>query len=717
MNVCPTSLCGASAVVAGLLLVSFSIPVQGSGPILPPSLLEDGGQAISRAPEFYYQVELRRLAQSYKGKRSDYHPQSPRGDAATSRLDSEDFSKSLAERSILPSDPVLALQQHVACRAFIDDWTKRAGALPESFESEFRDYHLGALAFRKGDNEEAWLLMERLLARPAEQRRYRTVWALYLQARLSVEMHHEELVPTLCEAVRKAAGDGFIDTMDCATGSWNLEARQNEELRWELELQREADRDADDPGSSFQHWSFGKTDADLDNLAKSPVLRAVTSCFVMGMCSGGGDVDMCKRWLKAIERMQLSQSPDADRLGWVAYIAGEYDAAQRWLKLVQQPTALSLWLKAKLELRGGHKAEAFNAMRSSEALRMKERTTERPTQGNVALSSLAMAKGDVALFQMGSGKFTDALRTFLEVGLWQDAAWVAERLLTTDELKRLVDKEHVWSDERETSAMLVETGNYREDNDRLFCFCLTNWWEAISPSPDFLSYRLRWLLARRLMREGRRKESLHYYPKWLRDTAKTYQEHLTEANKVALPKAVRAMHWWEAAWLARTKGLELMGTEREPDNAVWGGEYEAAVTRDIRLNKRLIEHRFELVGKEYKDVPKVKTVELFVSKQERIRLMEMEQPLMQRWHYRLTAAAYAWRAAQLMPSGTEELADVLNCGGRWHLRMEGGEAKSQKFYDAIEARCAGTELGKKVLTAKNFVWENGPFSGPRLAHP
>ena len=47
--------------------------------------------------------------------------------------------------------------------------------------------------------------------------------------------------------------------------------------------------------------------------------------------------------------------------------------------------------------------------------------------------------------------------------------------------------------------------------------------------------------------------------------------------------------------------------------------------------------------------------------------------------------------------------------------MQYGEELSQKFYNAIEARCPAIDLGRKVLTGKNFTTDPGPWTGPLIA--
>jgi len=82
---------------------------------------------------------------------------------------------------------------------------------------------------------------------------------------------------------------------------------------------------------------------------------------------------------------------------------------------------------------------------------------------------------------LSRSEFTQALDALLRSGFWQDAAYVAERVLTTAELKNYVDEN--WS------APAVE-----------------------SDQSDTRGKDIRYLLARRLTREMHSDKAREYYP-------------------------------------------------------------------------------------------------------------------------------------------------------------------------------------------------------------
>jgi hypothetical protein len=58
-------------------------------------------------------------------------------------------------------------------------------------------------------------------------------------------------------------------------------------------------------------------------------------------------------------------------------------------------------------------------------------------------------------------------------------------------------------------------------------------------------------------------------------------------------------------------------------------------------------------------------------------------------------------AARLLPDNDVRMATMLNIAGRW-LAARDPEA-ADRFYQAIESRCGGTEIGKRATARRWFV--------------
>jgi hypothetical protein len=157
---------------------------------------------------------------------------------------------------------------------------------------------------------------------------------------------------------------------------------------------------------------------------------------------------------------------------------------------------------------------------------------------------------------------------------------------------------------------------------------------------------------------------------------------------------VRAQNLYTAAIMERTNGMELFGTELEPDWDIWGGNYEFGFTWEIRATNSL--------GATANDM----------SDDEIARASSRRVDPDVRFHYRWQAADLAWEAAQLMPNNSDETARALCTAGTW-LKNRDPEGADQ-FYKALVRRCRKTELGQQADKLRWFPAQ--PISGelPRL---
>ena len=214
---------------------------------------------------------------------------------------------------------------------------------------------------------------------------------------------------------------------------------------------------------------------------------------------------------------------------------------------------------------------------------------------------------------------------------------------------------------------------------------------------------IRWLLARRLTRLGQFAEARRYFPLKYRETLDRYADTLKRADNKKAKTEERAKALFDAAIIARRQGMELMGTEVEPDETLYDGAFPAADVREERLKGEYTKHEYNPSSVE------TKKVVVPVTEMEHKRLVSNKVEPEKRFHYRYTAADLAWRAAKLLPDNSELTADVLNTAGGW-LKDRDDQA-ADRFLQAIERRCPNTEIGKEVLKKHWFVDQKGPWSG------
>jgi hypothetical protein len=334
-------------------------------------------------------------------------------------------------------------------------------------------------------------------------------------------------------------------------------------------------------------------------------------------------------------------------MAWAAYLAGDFDSAGQWLDMAPD-TPQTAWVRAQLLLRDGKLSEARPLLEKAAAVAP---TPEDYGFGPLGLGPYATrerARAEQAVVRLTQKDYVPALELLSTNGYWSDAVYVAERVLTADELKAYVDK--LPPDPPEEG----ELG-----------------WGGYSTSS------MRHLLGRRLVREGRISEAAPYFPDDLKPRLQTLASELRKAGDAKLAKTDRAQAGFRAACLTRQDGLELLATEGEPDWAEYGAEYDLGSLADLRKQQTVFAPSPDELARAER---------------------HMTQPN-KRYHYRYRAADIAWDAAQLLPNGDEK-AGVLATAGNW-IQNEDPKA-ADRFYKALVRCCGDTELGREADALRWF---------------
>ncbi len=518
--------------------------------------------------------------------------------------------------------------------------------VPEGLPGEFDDYLRGAIAYYREQREEAREHWMRLLNRPRSERRYRSTWAAFMLGKSLLESGSEECV-TWFRHVRELAAAGFADSAGLAAASLGREAQMDlrmGRLREAMEIYARQCAGGE-PGAVFSlrfaaiAALHGTTD-ELIAVAAGPIPRRVVTAYLV---SYGGYVGMeqwtmpaaprddLRRWLEAVEIAGITDVGDADRLAWAAYEAGAWKIARRWAARAPKDATMARWIDAKLDLREGNLPDA--ASKLADAAHDPE-TWDPVTAADRPFPSRPAE--DYALIRLTQQRYTDALDAFLRAGCWQDAAYVAEQVLSLNELR-------AW----------IEGAS-----------------DALAPSARS---EVMHLLARRLMRAGKIHEAAAYFPAECSQQYAHFVDALETARDGRLPAARRAQAWWTAAVMTHDVGLDLVGTELDPDWRVWGG-YGGAV-RFLQSRRRMVAaHRLSASTDE---LARGARHTVFPDRDVRLRLI---------------AADDAWRAAQLLPDNTDEKALILYTAGSWIKYVD--PERADRFYKALVRHCRKTELGQ-----------------------
>ncbi len=550
--------------------------------------------------------------------------------------------------------------------------------IPVGLPGEIDDYLQGAVAYHQGDLTAARAAWKRLLDRPAAERRRRTTWAAFMLGRSAVESDPEEAVRWLRKTRELAAG--FPDPLGLAAASLGWEARaEMQRNRFDEALKLYFQQYQTGDPKAFQSLRRASRKA-LENpealvqVARSEEARSILTAYVLADPARDEpdaplDGASAWTWLTALRTAGIERVRDADRLAWLAYRTGDFAAAGEWLARSPADAPLALWVHAKLLMREGRFAEAEPLLMQAvtalppEPPREKERLWDL-IEENARPANQPRALGEVGAVRLQRKEYVAALDALARAGYWPDSAYVAERVLTLSELRKYVDAQ--WP---ETPAEEKEAPWYSS-------------YAGIQPPPAaWLAGQLRSLLGRRLARAGRYEEAVPYLPRELRDTARQIGLSLAAGHDTDRSAAKRAASLFDAACRTRHAGLEVLGTELEPDWALDGGNSDEGRFAEERAN------------------PKAHRVFLPTS-DERGRVERSRTSPDQRFHYRYLAADLAGQAAALLPDGSAEKARMLAVAGSW-LEIQDPEA-ADRFYKRLVRCCANTELGRKADALRWF---------------
>jgi hypothetical protein len=227
---------------------------------------------------------------------------------------------------------------------------------------------------------------------------------------------------------------------------------------------------------------------------------------------------------------------------------------------------------------------------------------------------------------LSDGQYRQSLETLFPLAqvYWGDVAYVAERVLTVDELKAFVDG---------LPPAKAKPASPDTDTDTV---------SIVNDPVD----AIRTLLARRLVREGRLDEAVPYFAD---------QQEIATAYRAAVEAARPTWRWrnvtraeamFKVATLTRRQGLELRGTEGQPDEAALDGNFGWGVGQTSPQGIRKVPTKL-------------------VSDNEAGRFAASAPKPDRRFHYRSVAAEQAVAAAELLPHGSQAYAATLCWAARF----------------------------------------------------
>lgn len=559
-----------------------------------------------------------------------------------------------------------------------------AAAIGGELPAAIRLYTAGAAAFLKADESKALTWFQSVLALPEEEQRARATWAAYMIGRSYARLGDVEKAAEAFRQTRTLALAGVPDPLGLAVASYGEEAKLHldraknsitggevsaeqtqayaGEMATAVTLYAEQEARGSQGGVQSlrmvaEHLLY-KTPERLAAVVADSAVQRLLVAYVLAHESDSAvqmsapnnesprspvsPNSLVVTLVEAIVQRDLAQVTGVDRLAALAYRIGRYDLAARLTATAPGP--LVAWVKAKLALQKGNLATA--ATFYAEAAKAFPSLVE--DEGHTLESAnVRLLTGERGVLTLARGEYVEALAQLYPVAAtyWGDVAYLAERVLTVDELQHFVDT-------KVPPSPIVSTAQKTQEHDASSEDAYA--WLSLSDPAT----RLRDLLARRLVRNGRYQEALAYFPPpnekvstdpYIQVQVKAYAQALEEAEHGWWP-VERAQAWQQAAILARKFGMEMMGYSTAPDFSAHGGNFTFGRGHTPSTGP-------------------------FVTKGELRRFAASTAKPNLRFHYRYRAVEHSLRAAELLPPRSQAFAAVLCRATGWMLSTDTQHAR------------------------------------------
>ncbi|HUC62665.1 MAG TPA: hypothetical protein VMF53_11995 [Alphaproteobacteria bacterium] len=568
----------------------------------------------------------------------------------------------------------------------------RAFEMGARLPAAVRLYTAGAVDYHHNELARALMRFNAILKLPESERELRAVWAAYMIGRISARAGQAAQAYDAFALTRALARAGASDPLGLAVASFGEEARVHleraealldgttlaptrrsqfgGEVAAAVELYAEQAARRSGSGTASLRMVAARllhSSTQLGAVVGDPLVQRLLVAYVQAngsdsvhwaLESSTGRYNPPKPdrdsvvLIDAIVAAGIDHPADADRLAAMAYRIGRYDLARAMVAKASGP--LASWIAAKLALQKGDVMEAAaDYAAASRAFP--------PSDGGTTLDAhnVRLLVGESGVLALARGDYLEALERLYPVAesYWGDVAYLAERVLTTDELKHFVDA-HVPAPGELAQKPLPSFVAPRRDGGGISYYRSLSYYGYYRP-PN-AAVRLRDLLARRLVRDGRFAEALPYFhygrssafpDAAVRDHVAFYALALRGAT-TEFWAVDRAREWYIAAVLARISGMDMMGFEGPPDYFANEGNFDFGYGQE-KLGADDVTH------------------------DERVRFAASAAHPDLRFHYRYIAVEHAMRAADLLPPRSQAFAAVLCKATGWMI-----ESMRQKSYDA-----------------------------------
>jgi tetratricopeptide (TPR) repeat protein len=437
-------------------------------------------------------------------------------------------------------------------------------------------------------------------------------------------------------------------------------------------------------------WMASKLSADgyFEGVVADPDLRQLMTLF---LTAGGGNdtenmiasdilTDRRVAWLDALAKAKVEPSFAPAHIAMLQYAVGRWQDCRRTAESLGPDEPLRKLLLSRCQLRLEGDLAASRRLLAPDLAATAPTAADGKPHGPVTgdfdyptIISLqekpelvARIEGELGMIALANGNFADALTRFENGAYGVEALYVAECLLTIDELKAHVDRRRA-----EKKPLITLDGRWNEP--------LIN---------------LEQELGSRLMRAGRLEEALDYVDPAIRNKATQYVLLRRGAERTDLGDRSRADSYWRCALAIREIGEQVL---HAPYGLSWasGGSWYVGYSAVPRTR-----HGLRL---DDRPLPSMKRVG---ASQAEIRLIEewqvryIENPDLSERDARYASFRHALEAVRLLPDNDPAGAEILQYAGNLLKYREPKAAVPA--YRMLVSRFPQTPYGRHAVAKKWF---------------
>lgn len=334
-------------------------------------------------------------------------------------------------------------------------------ALLNRLPVEFSLYARGAAAYHSRNLDSALDLFTQVLALPAVERPFRTVWAAHMIGMTLMRMKEYDTARAAFDRVPMLAGEGFADPVGLAegVGGWKvLTLYQAGDFagaaRGYLSEYMDGDAARRRHALVSLDWAFSRAATEHDPAQIAALLEdenARLALLAWSLANPSESRDIIEPVLAHFDALS-GPVPGADRIAWLAYNRGDMEKAAKWAEKAGDASPMALWIRAKLLLRDGKMDEAIETLGRTVSLFDRKKTSGRSDapewkmyhedyEGSsyVPLDVEGWAKEEWSVFwALKKPKTLDEYDNVFRYLTGSDAYHVAAFMMTIDELRDYV---------------------------------------------------------------------------------------------------------------------------------------------------------------------------------------------------------------------------------------------------------------------------------------